>query len=88
MAWEQVDAAIQRVATKVRDVTCDILDLDIGEDPSARLVTRQMSLPQRCGGLGVLTHTDKTSCAAYLSAAALTENSVQQGFSLSALLRA
>ena len=60
-------------------VTCDILDLDIGEDPSACWVTRQMSLPHRCGGLGVLTHTEMTSRAAYLSAAALTEKSVQKG---------
>ena len=36
-------------------------------------------LPHRCGGLGVLTHTEMTSRAAYLSAAALTEKSVQKG---------
>ena len=70
---------MQRVATKVRDATCDILDLDIGEDPSACLVTRQMSLPHRCGGLRVLTCTEKTNRAAYLSEAALTEKSVQKG---------
>ena len=79
VVWEQVDAAMQRVATKVRDATCDILDLDIGEDPSACLPTLQMSLPERCGGLGVLTHTETTSRSAYLYAAALTDKSVQKG---------
>ena len=45
VAWEQVDIAKQRVATKGKDATCNILDLETGEDPSACLVTRQMSLP-------------------------------------------
>ena len=52
VTWEQVDAAMQRVATKVTGASCDILHLEIGEDPSACLLTRQMSLPHRCGGLG------------------------------------
>ena len=70
---------MQPVATKVKDSTCDILDLDIDDDPSTYLVTRQMSLPHTCGGLGVLNHTEMTSLSAYLSTAALTEKSLQKG---------
>ena len=63
---------------KVKDVTCDILDIDIGEDPIACVVTSQCSC--RTGvAWGFLTHTESTSGSACLSAAALTEKALQRG---------
>ena len=70
---------MQRVALKIRDATCDILDIDIGEDPMSCVVTRHMLLPHRCGGWGVWTHPESTSGSAHLSATALTEKALQKG---------
>ena len=70
---------MQRVATKVKDAPCDIIDINIGEDSMTCVVTSQMLLPHRCGGLGILAHTESTSHSAYLSAAVLTEKALQKG---------
>ena len=70
---------MRRVETKVKDAKCDILDIDIGADTLACLVTSQMFLLHRCGGLGVSTNTISTSGSAYLSAAALTGKALQKG---------
>ena len=79
-AWEQFDLAMQRLAAEVKDATCDMLDIDIREDPTTKCdVIRQMLRPHRCGGLGGLAHTESISHSAYLSAAALTEKALQKG---------
>ena len=78
VVWEQVDLAMQRVPTNIKNAACDILDIDIGEDPTACTVTSQMLMPHKCGGLRVSSHTESTSRSAYLSAAALTEKALQK----------
>ena len=44
---------MQRVAKKVKDATRDILDIDVGEDPTTCESIKQILLLHRCGGLGV-----------------------------------
>ena len=70
---------MQRVAKKVKDATRDILDIDVGEDPTTCESIKQILLLHRCGGLGVSTNTISTSGSAYLSAAALTGKALQKG---------
>jgi hypothetical protein len=79
VAWEQLEGALERVQRKVIDAANDILNLDLDEKDNAdTAVTLQMVLPHRCGGLGLLAHSQSTIESAYLSSAALTETSLQE----------
>ena len=74
--WEHCGTALQRVQERVFSAAEEIFNLEKDLEITTQA---QLSLPFRCGGIGLLEHSEQTSNAAYLSGAALAEKSLKDG---------
>ncbi len=73
MPWDLAEAAVRRVEDKTASAAFRIAQRPEQQD------RRQLTLPLRFGGMGILATSSSVANAAYLSAAAMTETAMRAG---------